>query len=73
MVGFRVPGLQQPASFPGGDVFVHVSNLTNGGSDDMVVGAEMTFDIEEAARFLKRKWKTRKNSWKQNLPPQELA
>mmetsp|Transcript_142709 Transcript_142709/g.201854 ORF Transcript_142709/g.201854 Transcript_142709/m.201854 type:complete len:102 (+) Transcript_142709:54-359(+) len=33
-----------------GDVFVHVSNLTNGGSDDMVVGAEMTFDIEEDRR-----------------------
>ena len=30
-----------------GDVFVHFSQLTNGGSDDMIVGTEMTFDIEE--------------------------
>eukprot|EP00490_Sorites_sp_Unknown_P020903 CAMPEP_0114663514 /NCGR_PEP_ID=MMETSP0191-20121206/27042_1 /TAXON_ID=126664 /ORGANISM="Sorites sp." /LENGTH=56 /DNA_ID=CAMNT_0001903049 /DNA_START=53 /DNA_END=220 /DNA_ORIENTATION=+ len=30
-----------------GDVFVHFSQLTNGGSEDMVVGAEMTFDITE--------------------------
>lgn len=33
-----------------GDVFVHVTNLTNGGSEDMVVGAEMSFDIEEDRR-----------------------
>jgi len=44
---------------PGGDVFVHVSNLTNGGSDDMVVGAEMTFDIEEAAHFFEKKMEDR--------------
>ena len=33
-----------------GDVFVHFSQLTNGGSEDMVVGAEMTFDITEDER-----------------------
>ncbi|CAJ1355027.1 unnamed protein product [Effrenium voratum] len=33
-----------------GDVFVHFSQLTNGGSEDMVVGAEMTFDITEDPR-----------------------
>ena len=38
-----------------GDVFVHFSQLTNGGSEDMVVGAEMTFDIEEDPRSGKTK------------------
>ena len=38
-----------------GDVFVHFSQLTNGGSDDMIVGTEMTFDIEEDARSGKTK------------------
>ena len=38
-----------------GDVFVHFSQLTNGGSEDMVVGAEMSFDIEEDARSGKTK------------------
>ena len=38
-----------------GDVFVHFSQLTNGGSDDMIVGAEMSFDIEEDARSGKTK------------------
>lgn len=27
---------------------MHVSNVTNGGADDMVIGTEMSFDIEEA-------------------------
>ena len=38
-----------------GDVFVHFSQLTNGGSEDMIVGAEMTFDIEEDPRSGKTK------------------
>eukprot|EP00434_Breviolum_minutum_P017985 symbB.v1.2.015859.t1/scaffold1196.1/size132245/3 len=38
-----------------GDVFVHFSQLTNGGSEDMVVGAEMTFDITEDQRSGKTK------------------
>ena len=38
-----------------GDVFVHFSQLTNGGSDDMIVGAEMSFDIEEDPRSGKTK------------------
>ena len=38
-----------------GDVFVHFSQLTNGGSDDMIVGTEMTFDIEEDSRSGKTK------------------
>ena len=38
-----------------GDVFVHFSQLTNGGSEDMVVGTEMTFDIEEDPRSGKTK------------------
>eukprot|EP00438_Fugacium_kawagutii_P005831 Skav231215 [mRNA] locus=scaffold2958:225978:226268:- [translate_table: standard] len=38
-----------------GDVFVHFSQLNNGGSDDMIVGAEMTFDITEDARSGKTK------------------
>ena len=29
-----------------GDTFVHFSQLTNGGSDDMLIGAEMSFDVE---------------------------
>merc|ERR1719331_2362910 len=28
-----------------GQAFVHFSQLTNGGSDDMVVGCKMTFDL----------------------------
>ncbi|CAE7946319.1 cspA, partial [Symbiodinium sp. KB8] len=38
-----------------GDVFVHFSQLTNGSSDDMIVGTEMSFDIEEDARSGKTK------------------
>ena len=38
-----------------GDVFVHFSQLTNGSSEDMVVGAEMTFDITEDPRSGKTK------------------
>mmetsp|Transcript_36883 Transcript_36883/g.68735 ORF Transcript_36883/g.68735 Transcript_36883/m.68735 type:complete len:105 (+) Transcript_36883:63-377(+) len=38
-----------------GDVFVHFSQLNNGGSEDMVVGAEMTFDITEDERSGKTK------------------
>ena len=38
-----------------GDVFVHFSQLTNGSSDDMIVGSEMSFDIEEDARSGKTK------------------
>mmetsp|Transcript_16608 Transcript_16608/g.31394 ORF Transcript_16608/g.31394 Transcript_16608/m.31394 type:complete len:103 (-) Transcript_16608:262-570(-) len=38
-----------------GDVFVHFSQLNNGGSDDMIVGTEMTFDITEDERSGKTK------------------
>ena len=33
-----------------GDVFVHCTQLNNGGSEDMVVGVEMSFDITEDER-----------------------
>ena len=38
-----------------GDVFVHFSQLNNGGSEDMVVGVEMSFDITEDERSGKTK------------------
>ena len=38
-----------------GDVFVHFTQLNSGGSEDMVVGSEMTFDIEEDQRSGKTK------------------
>lgn len=38
-----------------GDVFVHFSQLTNGGSEDMIEGSEMTFDIEQDERSGKTK------------------
>mmetsp|Transcript_3728 Transcript_3728/g.6583 ORF Transcript_3728/g.6583 Transcript_3728/m.6583 type:complete len:114 (-) Transcript_3728:122-463(-) len=38
-----------------GDVFVHFSQVTNGGSEDMIEGTEMTFDIEQDQRSGKTK------------------
>ena len=38
-----------------GDVFVHFSQVTNGGSEDMIEGTEMTFDIETDQRSGKTK------------------
>ncbi|CAE8589782.1 unnamed protein product [Polarella glacialis] len=38
-----------------GDVFVHFSQLTNGGSEDMIEGSEMTFDVEVDQRSGKSK------------------
>eukprot|EP00928_Gymnodinium_smaydae_P000520 TRINITY_DN1019_c0_g2_i3.p1 TRINITY_DN1019_c0_g2~~TRINITY_DN1019_c0_g2_i3.p1 ORF type:complete len:149 (-),score=29.83 TRINITY_DN1019_c0_g2_i3:110-499(-) len=38
-----------------GDVFVHFSQLNNGGSEDMVVGSEMSFDVEQDQRSGKSK------------------
>eukprot|EP00442_Polarella_glacialis_P058109 CAMPEP_0115095034 /NCGR_PEP_ID=MMETSP0227-20121206/28744_1 /TAXON_ID=89957 /ORGANISM="Polarella glacialis, Strain CCMP 1383" /LENGTH=124 /DNA_ID=CAMNT_0002488213 /DNA_START=82 /DNA_END=456 /DNA_ORIENTATION=+ len=38
-----------------GDVFVHFSQLTSGGSEDMVEGSEMTFDIAQDERSGKTK------------------
>jgi len=34
----------------GKDVFVHFSQVTNGGKEDMVVGMDLTFEIGEDSR-----------------------
>ena len=34
-----------------GDVFVDFSQLNNGGSEDLVVGTQLTFDLEEDKRY----------------------
>ena len=48
-------GFIENADGSGDDVFVHFSQLNNGGSEDMVVGSEMSFDIETDSRSGKTK------------------
>ena len=48
-----------------GDVSVHFSQLTNGGFDDITVGAEMSFHTEEDMRSGKPRHQRDPKGWRQ--------